>query len=308
MKNLIYVFVLVCFIACETKTNQQAKDKTQKYNTTQVEKPAEKEIPQEDKVVNVSPQKEAVKTISKEALIGSYVGMFEAKEFDEEKDYTHSNKINISIDKIDGQTIEGHSVVAGNNRPFKGVLTALKDNAFEAKVEEPGDDRYDGTFSFKIYPDEDRVKGTWVANDKKLLVTKREYNLEKRVFKYDPTIEMDVEGDFISFYGTYNRATGEEEFLGGDFNKKNASTDKITKADVENMKRGDLEVMRNAIYARHGYSFKNRRMRYVFDHVDWYFPVSTDIRAQLTSLEKENIDLIKRYEQHAESYYDVFSR
>ncbi|MEL6924283.1 MAG: YARHG domain-containing protein, partial [Bacteroidota bacterium] len=87
-----------------------------------------------------------------------------------------------------------------------------------------------------------------------------------------------------------------------------ASVDKLTRADVENMHKGDLEVMRNAIYARHGYSFKNRKMRYVFNYVDWYMPVSTDIRAQLTDIEKENIALLKRYEQHAERYYDSFGR
>jgi len=37
-------------------------------------------------------------------------------------------------------------------------------------------------------------------------------------------------------------------------------------------------------------------------------PVSTDVRAQLTDLEKKNIDLIKRYEEHAEKYYDEYGR
>ena len=84
--------------------------------------------------------------------------------------------------------------------------------------------------------------------------------------------------------------------------------EKLDKLDVENMHKGDLEVMRNSIYARHGYSFKNRKMRYVFNHVDWYVPMFTDIRENLTTLEKENIALMKRYEQHAERYYDTFGR
>lgn len=317
MKNLIYVFVLLSFVACETKTNQQAKDKTPEPSTTQVEK----EHPQKDRVINIpptkkqtaqEPKKQTERTIAPEELLGAYVGMFDAVEYDEEKKYTHSNKINISIDKIDGNQIEGYSVVAGNDRSFKGVLTALEDNIFEAKVEEPGDDKYDGIFKFKIYPSryrvEGRIEGTWEANDKKLLVTKREYDLEKKNFKYNAKQELHLDFDSFSFYDTHDRKTNEYEYLGQDYNKKNASSQKLTKADVENMKKGDLEVMRNAIYARHGYSFKNRRMRYVFNYVDWYFPVSTDIRAKLTSLEKENIDLIKRYEQHAESYYDSFSR
>ena len=53
------------------------------------------------------------------------------------------------------------------------------------------------------------------------------------------------------------------------------------------MYQGDLEVMRNSIYARHGYSFRNRRMRFLFDQlVDWYMPVSVNITGELTDLEK----------------------
>lgn len=50
-------------------------------------------------------------------------------------------------------------------------------------------------------------------------------------------------------------------------------------------------------------------MRYLFDRtVDWYMPVSTNISQQFTSLERKNIDLLKRYEEHAASYYDAFGR
>ena len=66
---------------------------------------------------------------------------------------------------------------------------------------------------------------------------------------------------------------------------------------------------RNSIYARHGYSFKNRKMRYFFDnYIDWYMPVNTDIRNSLTDIEKRNIELLKRYEEHAENYYDEYGR
>jgi len=74
------------------------------------------------------------------------------------------------------------------------------------------------------------------------------------------------------------------------------------------MHKGDLEVIRNGIYARHGYSFQNRRNRYMFEQVDWYIPVSIDIRTELTDIEKKNIELLKRYEAYAETYYDDFGR
>jgi hypothetical protein len=75
------------------------------------------------------------------------------------------------------------------------------------------------------------------------------------------------------------------------------------------MYKADLEVLRNSIYARHGYSFKNPRMRTMFDQlVPWYMPVATDVTSQLTAVEKQNIALIKRYETHASKYYDSFGR
>ena len=50
-------------------------------------------------------------------------------------------------------------------------------------------------------------------------------------------------------------------------------------------------------------------MRTLFDNaITWYMPVSTDVTSLLTETEKKNIALIKRYEAHAEKYYDVFGR
>ncbi len=110
-------------------------------------------------------------------------------------------------------------------------------------------------------------------------------------------------------YEKHPKFEDREESLTEDVLSFNASNEELKKEDIENMYKGDLEVMRNAIYARHGYSFKNRKMRFIFDSsVDWYMPVSTDIRDDLTDLERKNIDLLKRYEEHAGRYYDVFGR
>jgi hypothetical protein len=110
-------------------------------------------------------------------------------------------------------------------------------------------------------------------------------------------------------YGTYNEKNEKGEAITKDAVKKNASEVLLKSKDVENMYRADLEVMRNAIYARHGYSFKNPRMRILFDsYVPWYMPLSTDVTGLLTDVEKKNIELIKRYEKHATKYYDVFGR
>ena len=242
---------------------------------------------------------------------GYYTGFFYAEEYDELKAPSYANKITVSIDSVVGNMLYGHSIVAGNMRPFSGTYKG-GNAAYYVEAKEPGNDKYDGMFTFTLNPKEQTINGIWAANDKKLAVTKRKYELTKKEFKYDPKLELpeavrgnelysneaipaDIEGDFEAI---------SEEAL-----KVNASTKLLNKKDVENMYKGDLEVVRNAIYARHGYSFKNRKMRYVFDSaVEWYMPVSTDVRAQLTDIEKKNMDLLKRYEEHATRYYDVYGR
>jgi hypothetical protein len=243
-------------------------------------------------------------------LNGFYVGAFEASKFHQGKNPSYSNKINISIDQMGDGKISGHSVVAGNSRPFSGTYEA-DGQSYKVEASEPGDDKYDGKFSFTVFPMSESLEGTWVANDSKLSVYERKYKLHRRTFAYDPNLDLPAE---VAYEYLYENQDEFEWNMGGehlseDCIKFNPSMVKLKKEDIENMYKGDLEIMRNSIYARHGYSFKTRKMRYVFDKiVTWYTPVSTDVSKELTPLEQENIALLKRYEQHAETYYDSFGR
>lgn len=240
--------------------------------------------------------------------IGLYTGMFEASEFDDTKSYMYANKITISIDSLKDGSVWGHSIVAGNSRPFTGTVTKGDPELF-ITAKEPGDDRYDGEFTFVIKGGYITIEGAWAANDKNLPVTKRTYILERREFFYNAELMLPEGVQWDALYGTFNEDTYEGERLTADVFKYNASTTRLKSKDISNMYMADLEVMRNAIYARHGYSFKNRRMRYIFDnYVNWYMPISTNITNELTQLEKDNIELLKRYEAHAEKYYDSFGR
>lgn len=58
----------------------------------------------------------------------------------------------------------------------------------------------------------------------------------------------------------------------------------------------ELRIMRNWIFARHGYAFKSRDLQIYFSQFDWYQPQYTDVSYMLTDIEKKNIELIKRYE------------
>jgi len=332
MKNILLLVLTLVIISCKKEVQKENMEPTLAEPKTEIITP-ESEKQEEEIVQEYSHKNVILKNVmvpftprffeevsDSHDLLGFYVGPFKAQKFDSGKKPSYSNKINISINHIKNDSIFGHSVVAGNARPFKGIFN--KEKLF-VKVSEPGDDKYDGVFEFILHPKTKTLKGTWVAKNSKLAVTERKYVLSKTTFSYNPDqnlldIEIQEEDDieymddvFAELYSddNSNHDEAESEYATIESFRINASNTLLTNKDLENLYQGDLEIIRNSIYARHGYSFKNRRMRYFFDsHIDWYIPVSTDIRGQLTSLEKKNIDLIKRYEQHAERYYDYFGR
>lgn len=75
-----------------------------------------------------------------------------------------------------------------------------------------------------------------------------------------------------------------------------ASERLLNREDVENLSGWELKIMRNEIFARHGYIFKTEEMRNYFKYESWYVPVHDNVDNMLTDVEKKNIELIKRYE------------
>ncbi len=292
MKQITYFFALLMLTACADQT------------TKVEEPPTTTTVSTEDSLQKANERAAILSSKEHQAFLGAYVGMFEGVEV--KKDGSWVNKINISIDKIDNGKIYGHSVVAGNDRPFEGTFDP---SGTKIEVKEPGDDKYDGVFVLNFNAARNGLSGTWAANDSKLKVTNRTFELEKKKIAYNKDLDLpeDVLWEFL-YDNKHEFEENEGEMLTGAVVAFNASNTVLKKEDIENMYKGDLEVIRNAIYARHGYSFKNRKMRYVFDQVDWYIPVHTDVRSDLTDLEKKNIDLLKRYEGHAGAYYDSFGR
>ncbi|AGC78412.1 YARHG domain-containing protein [Nonlabens dokdonensis] len=237
-----------------------------------------------------------------------------------------NNKITLVILKTTDSTVNGYSVVAGNKRPFKGIREAVYENGKIAYhknfVNEPGDDKFDGQFQFKQF--EDKIEGTWDSYNGDLEVNERKYELVPARFEYDPEQNLSENSLFVDW--TKSKSKYEEVYYGDDPTEAeieeyteyasttdaiydiNASNTILTKRDVENLSKSDLRIIRNAIFARHGYSFKTRVLRVYFDAQPWYVPMSTDVRQQLTDLEKHNIELLLKYEKNAEEYYDYFGR
>lgn len=69
---------------------------------------------------------------------------------------------------------------------------------------------------------------------------------------------------------------------------------KLTPSDVAYMSPRALRIMRNEIYARHGYIFDSADLRDYFMSQYWYYPLTKSVN--LSAIEKYNVEFIKRYE------------
>jgi len=66
----------------------------------------------------------------------------------------------------------------------------------------------------------------------------------------------------------------------------------VSDADFEQLMPSELVYVRNEIFARHGYSFKNKILKQYFTEFGWYDPKSANVDAQLSDVERTNIKLI----------------
>ncbi len=268
-------------------------------------------------------------------VYGTWVGDFEAEEYNDSLSDGSSNKISLTIKNIKNkEVVTGESVVAGNKTPFKGLMISDKGD-LRFTLKEPGDGEHDGVFEFYIDTDgegQPTLVGYWTSYSKDAAVTKRRFVLKRKAFVYNKELML-PDYDYVDYEDV--QKTNEidsfstemmNENLGSDtenyqnvmytkyasasavVTRLNASNHLLHADEVKNLKKLELEIIRNTIFARHGYSFKKKRMRQFFDSVDWYLPISNDITNELTSIERENIALIKRFEDYATNSYDSFGR
>lgn len=100
-------------------------------------------------VINNSIQEDSSTVKDENEIIGNWTGTF------------GNNKLLISIESInDDGTVTGYNMVKNNRRDLAGYK---KGDDFELK--EPGDDKWDGVFKFKLT--DNQLIGTWTANNGK---------------------------------------------------------------------------------------------------------------------------------------------
>lgn len=290
MKNLVIAFLSILTLAScnsnDKKTEKSAVDSAATVNTTY------------------------------DRALGMWVGNFISEEY-REGSYSE-NKLTLVIKSIDKDKVIGRSMVVGNDRPLQGTLTD-SGNKISFVLDEPGDQKYDGRFEFELR--NDTLIGTWKSYNQEINVTKRSFKLLKKVFAYNPNLMLDKNGDYTDRQSSRVKTVtdtidGQAETFEDEYYRSaskavftiNSSTQELKESDLKNLRKLDLQILRNTIFARHGYSFKKKTYRQFFDYVDWYIPVSNNVEGTLTALEKKNIKLLERFEKYAEDNYDSFGR
>ncbi|MHA7058124.1 YARHG domain-containing protein [Aquimarina sp. M1] len=66
----------------------------------------------------------------------------------------------------------------------------------------------------------------------------------------------------------------------------------FTKDELSNKTKEELSVIKNEIFASHGYMFTKKNWQDYFESKTWYKPSETDATNKLTDIEKRNVELI----------------
>lgn len=74
------------------------------------------------------------------------------------------------------------------------------------------------------------------------------------------------------------------------------STREVTYADIADKSKAELRIMRNYMFAKHGYRFKSPDLQQYFAQYPWYQAVSDNVIYDMNSFEKNNVEFIKRFE------------
>jgi len=255
---------------------------------------------------------------------GIYMGDFAGKEMitpeiGEEYEGDVYKKLSLKINRITKDSVYGQSIVNGNQRPFRGVFNETTKSFI---LDEPGNDKSDGRFEVQLT--HDSLTGKWSAfNTSAVKSPYKTLKLAKKEFVYNPNFMLSENSDLIDWENPKDFAekytdeeTGKTEtymasknrIASGAVFKINASRQKLTEKDLKNLRKLDLEIIKNAVFARHGYAFKKQTYRNFFEQTDWYIPVSNNVDQDLTPLEKENVALLNRFIKYAEDKYDSFGR
>ena len=193
-------------------------------------------------------------------LIGEWTGQFGQKQ------------IHVVIESIDNSTANGYNILNGKRRPISGTVIK-SDNSFTCELREPGDDKWDGIFNLSISGG--KAEGTWKSYNGKVI---RAFILKKAILGISHPAEYSNSG---SFPGSFPMGSERQ----------------LTFNDISGLSKSNLRLLRNEIYARHGYIFNSKDLKDYFSSQNWYQARYGDVSSMLSNIELKNIELIKSVER-----------
>lgn len=114
----------------------------------------------------------------------------------------------------------------------------------------------------------------------------------------------EIGGEDYTFASEIMPETGSDymaEIAQGEYILPESSSRYLTERDLEGLTKEQLRFARNEIYARHGRIFDSEDLASYFNSKDWYHGTvqASEFReSHLSQIEKDNIQLIKKREEH----------
>ena len=108
---------------------------------------------------------------------------------------------------------------------------------------------------------------------------------------------MEIDGAFhftrvLKITPDYFKGCFARDFTLEDEKRWNQDEGPFSYVQLEHLSIEDLDVMRNEIYAAHGYKFKSQKWQDYFSKKAWYRPKADNVDAALSEIEKHNIKVI----------------
>ncbi len=176
-------------------------------------------------------------------------------------------KIGLFVQRLTPTAIEGYCWVGQNRRPFQGTVRQ-EGGVYQVIAREPMTLRSDGEFRLRLDPaTPQRLTGSWHPGHPSGVA---------RTFRLVP--RSCEAGAQVGEYPASQRLLTGTELQATAF---------------------ELALMRNEIYARHGYAFANRMFAVYFADQDWYIPCSNNVSSRLSVIEKKNLDRLRKAEKYA---------
>lgn len=180
--------------------------------------------------------------------------------------YNDEQKISLFMQQK-GNDVTGYSVLNGKQLNFKGKIKQTDSN-YTLTLNEAGRGVDVGRFVLNYKGNTSPIEAQWSSATQ--TVKPKFFSLNAQQCKY-----AKEQGEF-----------------------PDASLRLLKDADLQ-VPLGQLQYMRNEIYARHGYAFQNKKWAITFSQYDWYMPCYLNVDARLTQIEKENVKRIKMVEPYA---------